>query len=817
MPFLFGNVKSLFTFVKDCLNIYTFTMTLKFFSCFRILLLLSVLFSGCTSREDFTKYADPFLGSVHCRWFFFTPASVPMGMAKLSPHTNAHYGNQGGWEPVGYDYRDNTIEGFGHFHEFQIGGLVSMPTVGKIKTSPGDTGKSYSGYRSGFLKKTEIAEPGYYSVHLKDYNIKAELTATERVGFHRYTYPETEKAKNIIFDIGHQQGESGPVLDAGIKLKENGELEGYIITSPVYVQNYNRGCEVRMYFVIKLDATPSSWGVFREDTIYQNLKEISGSGTGMYLTFSTNGAKAIGMKVGLSYTGIDNARLNLYAESDGISFNKARKEAKRKWNEVFSRIEVKDGNLANKIKFYTGLYHAMLGRGISSDVNGAYPMYNGKIGHIPLDRENKPEYSHYNSDATWGAFWNLEQVWSLAYPEVFSSFVRSNLDIYNDCGWLPDGVAGSCFVPGVPSNFMGLLIASAYNHGIKDFDVQKGYQAALKNETGWQDRPVGVGKYDTRDFIEKGFITNDVIWQGWKFSASHTLEYCFSAFAVGEFAKNLGKTEDYRRLISLAGGYKNLFDSAYGYMRPVESDGVFVKDFSPKMVWNGFQEGNSLQYTWYVPQDIGGLIKMMGENRFNERLDSIFRASEELEFGGGRILNSFSGLESVYNQGNQPSLHISYLFNYSGKPWLTQKWKKKICDTFYGTDPVHGYGYGQDEDQGQLGSWFVLASLGLFDVQGGANSVPVYQLSGPLFNEIIIHLNKSYYTGNQFKITCKRESDNSCYISEVKLNGKKLTRPWITHQEVISGGELEYVLTDNPNYAWCGTEYHRPPSMSDSK
>ncbi|OFY65530.1 MAG: alpha-mannosidase [Bacteroidetes bacterium RBG_13_43_22] len=782
--------------------------------CQLTLIISLFVLSGCNNSGNFIKYADPFIGSIHCRWFFFTPASVPMGMAKLGPHTDAHYGNQGGWEPVGYDFRHASIEGFGHFHEFQIGGLVIMPTVGELLTVPGDLKDTISGYRSGFKKETEKAEPGYYSVELEDYKILVELTATERVGFHRYTFPASKQSR-ILFDVGNRQGESGPVIDASVRYTDQNEIEGYIVTYPVYVENYHPECDVKMYFVAKLNRNPDNTGVFVGDSIIENGNSIRGKGAGLYLTFGTYENEIIEIMVGLSYTSIENARKNLIAETEDRSFNMARSEAQKKWNEMLGIIEVKGSTDENLVKFYTGLYHVLLGRGISNDVDGSYPKCSGEIGKIPLDKNGKPQYSHFNSDATWGAFWNLEQVWALAYPEILSDYVKCHLDYYNDCGWLPDGIAQGCYVPGVPSNFLSVAIASAWNHGIRDFDIEKAFEAIKKNETGWQERPVGVGKYDVKDFIENGYIPNDVIWRGWKFSGSHTLEYCFSSYAASELAIQLDKEEDYQHFRRLAEGYKNLFDHSIMFMRPKERDSSFVVDFTPEMVWNGFQEGNSWQYSWYVPHDVSGLISIMGSDNFNNKLDSIFSESEKLEFGGGKKIHSFSGLEAVYNHGNQPSLHISFLFNYSGKPWLTQKWTRKICDSFYGITPLHGYGYGQDEDQGQLGAWFVLASMGLFDVQGGANRSPTYQLGSPVFDEIVIHLDSKYYQRGKFKIKVNRTSENSTYIDHALLNGKELNKPWIYHDELIRGGILELLMSDAPNKNWCQPDYIRPPSMSD--
>ena len=275
----------------------------------KITLLVSIisLTASFVFGQELTKYVDPNIGTAHSRWFFYTPAAVPFGMAKLAPSTNAHYGNEQGWEAIGYDDRDSSIEGFANLHEFQVGGIVFAPTVGELQTVPGDLDNPDGGYRSRFDRKNEYATAGYYSVWLDDYKVKAELTATKRVGFHRYTFPETTSA-NILFDIGNQQGESGKVKDAEVHLTADGRVEGYVITEPEYVKKYQKGADVKMYFSAVLDKKPTAWGTFRGKETFENHKEINGVGSGLYLTFNTRENEAVTIKVGLSYTSIENCK-----------------------------------------------------------------------------------------------------------------------------------------------------------------------------------------------------------------------------------------------------------------------------------------------------------------------------------------------------------------------------------------------------------------------------------------------------------------------------------------------------------------------------
>lgn len=749
---------------------------------------------GCSTSTSSTKalvdYVDPNIGTAHCRWFFYTPAAIPFGMAKLAPSTDAHLGNPGGWQAVGYDFRHTSIEGFANFHEFQVGGVVFAPTVGELQTVPGELENPDGGYRSRFDKKDEVAAPGYYSVLLKDYGVKAELTAMKRVGFHRYTYPKTEQA-NLIFDIGNKQGESGEVKDAEVQYFEDGRVEGYVITSPVYVNIYQKGADVRMYFSAVLNKKPVQVGTFVKDVVNPGKHQEKGPGAGLYMTFSTEEQEAVEVKVGLSYTSIENARFNRETEAADVTFDQAKKNATDVWNESLSRIYVEGGKETDKVKFYTGLFHALLGRGLASDANGYYPKNNGTVGRIALDEEGNPVHQHYNTDAIWGGFWNLTQLWSLAYPEYYSDWIKSQLLVYQDTGWLGDGIACSKYVSGVGTNFTSLAIAAAYNCGIRDFDVKQGYEAALKNEVEWRGRLEGAGKMDVRQFVERGYspyekrfdmVTRE---EGSGFGASHTMEYSFSSFAVSQFAKHLGKEDDYKLLSNLSNGWKNLYDPETRLIRPKDTKGNFLEDFNPLAPWKGFQEGNAVQYTFYVPHQIDELVDLVGQETFNNRLDSIFLLSQKNIFGGGKEVDAFAGLKTVYNHGNQPNLHISWLFNFSGKPYLSQKWVRAILDEFYGLEGIHGYGYGQDEDQGQLGAWYVMSALGLFDVKGLTEIDPKFQIGAPLFDKVTVRLNKDYYPGEKFVIEAKKQAVGDCYLQDISLNNRPQDTVQLPFSEVV--------------------------------
>lgn len=777
---------------------------IKFFTVALSVCLSQPLMAG---NSDLTQYVRPNIGTVHSRWFFYTPAALPFGMAKLGASTNGTYGNEQGWEAVGYDDVHTSIDGFPCLHEFQIGGILLMPVTGSIKNIPGKLDSPDKGWRSRFDKKDEHATAGYYSVVLKDYRIKVELTATERVGFQRYTFPESDSA-HVIFDIGNRLGESGNVRDAYIRQVDEHTLEGYVVTEPEYVKKYQTGATVSMFFYAKVNRSPLSVSVLYRGGRTSGGTEIKGPGAMMVLDYKTHDREKVDFKIGLSYTSIENARHNLEKEASGVTFEKARTLAKKKWNEALSRIEVSGGTQESKIKFYTGLYHVLLGRGLASDVNGSYPTNSGEVGQIELNSDGTPKYNHYNTDAIWGGYWNLTNLWAMAYPEYYNDWIQSQMLVYRDAGWLGDGIAASRYVSGVGTNMVSIAFSGAYCSGIRDFDVASAYKAALKNELEWQGRLEGAGKMDVRQFAEKGYVPyNDEIYfgtsdKGSAFSASHTLEYSFSSYAVAQWAKALGKIDDYKKLMDLSTGWTKLFDDTMKVIRPRMADGRFIENFNPLEPWRGFQEGNAIQYTFFVPQDPVGLIRKVGKDLFNQRLDSIFVEARKSVFGGGKVAYAFSGLQSPYNHGNQPNLHISWLFNYSGKPYLTQKWTRLICDEFYGVTGEHGYGYGQDEDQGQLGAWFVLSSMGLFDVQGGACDNPTFQIGSPMFDRIEIKLNSKYAKGKTFVIETENNGKDSYYVQSAELNGKPLDNCWLYRRDLFKGGVLKLKMGKVPNYKW---------------
>ncbi|TPG66359.1 GH92 family glycosyl hydrolase [Hymenobacter nivis] len=771
--------------------------------------LLAAPGAGAQTGPGVLRYAQPNVGTAHSRWFFYTPAAVPYGMAKLAPSTNGHYGNASGWEAVGYDTRQNSIEGFVHFHEWQVGGVSFMPTTGALRVTPGELDGPDTGYRSPFDRKNQVAEPGYYKVLLDKYRITAELTATKRVGFHRYTFPKSDQAR-ILLDIGNKQGESSEVTDASVQMLDATHFAGFVTTSPKYVQTYDPGGRVAMYFYGELSKKPASVGAFGAGGVQENTTAAKGPGAGLFLTYRTTDKDRVEIKVGLSYTSTANAKANLLAEARQLTFDQAKAQAQATWQRELGKLAVEGPDEASKVKFYTGLFHALLGRGIASDVSGAYPKHGGQAGQLPAAGPGKARPEFLNTDAIWGGYWNLTQLWALAYPEWYGNFVNTQLQVYQDKGWFGDGLANSEYVSGVGTNFVGLAVAGAYQAGIRNYDVGLAYRAVKANELNWQHRAFGSGKMDVKAFAQLGYVPfkdeykvqNGVYYKtdstGSYFAASHTLEYSFSAFAAAQMAKSLGKPADYKALLKLSNGWRALFNPQNKLMQPKKADGTFVDHFDPYEPWRGFQEGNAVQYTFFVPQNPAALIAAIGPRQFTSRLDSIFTASAKNSFGGGKEIDAFAGIKAIYNHGNQPNLHISWLFNFAGQPWLTQKWTRAICDEFYGTEPIHGYGYGQDEDQGQLGSWYVMAALGLFDVKGFTDARPIVELGSPIFSKATIRLGAQ----KNLVIEAKNTAKANVYVQAATFNGRPLANCWLYRDELMRGGRLVFTMGPQPNKAW---------------
>ncbi len=451
--------------------------------------------------------------------------------------------------------------------------------------------------------------------------------------------------------------------------------------------------------------------------------------------------------------------------------------ARNTWNRLLKKIEVEGGLETDKLKFYTNFYRSYCSRTIYSDVNGKYVDMCEKVRQLP-----DPESPVYGCDAFWNTFWNLNQLWSLVTPDIANKWVKSQLEIYDRGGWLSKGPAGIEYSGIMVASHEIALIVNAYQKGIRHYDEQKAYKAMKKIQTapGVPHECGGfAGNHNLQSYMDKGFVPDE------RGPVSNTLEYAYDDWCVSQMALALKKKDDYKYFSTRSQNYRNVFDPQSQYIRPRHESGAWIEDFVPVTKARGkednfgnryYIEGNAWQYTWFIPHDVQGLIRLLGKNEFNRRLNEGFEKSRP------KFVSEF------VNHSNQPNMQAAWLFNYSGKPWLTQKWVREILNNYYGTAPIDGYP--GDEDQGQMGAWYVMSAIGLFEMDGGCAVDPVYEISGPIFDKITIHLDNKYYRGKTFVIETTNNSHKNKYIQSAELNGKSLNNFWIKHNELIEGGKL---------------------------
>jgi predicted alpha-1,2-mannosidase len=741
-------------------------------------------------------YADPLLGTSESRWMLNPAATMPFGMVQLGPD------NQGDVWKSGYEYTLNNVGGFSHIHSWTMVGLSVMPTVGVLQTERGaadapTTGWT-TGYRSRIYKETEKASPGYYGVKLMNGDITTEMTTTNRAGFFKFTYPNEEDA-HILLDLNIPGEAVTNILDARFTKVSDNEIEGYSHQK----WSWN---EYTVHFVIRFNKPIEGFGGWVGSKTSKNVTEVAGRGkVGAYADFKTKKGEVIQMQTAISLVSINGARLNLETEMNPFKWNfeAARANARNTWNNLLGKIKVEGSTEVNKKKFYTNLYRSYVARTTWSDVDGKYVDPNEVI------RQVDPKTPILGSDAFWNTFWNLNQLWTLVNPDIASKWSRSFLEIYKSGGWLPKGPAGIEYSGIMEASHEISLIVSSYQKGIRDFDVPTAFEAMIHQQTtpGVKTPENGfAGNRYYESYLKLGYVPNE---EG---QVSNTLEYAYDDWCVAQFAKALGKTSEYNMFMKRAGNYKNVWDPAVKYVRMKNRDGSWVKDWSPYCCTNfsgpGYLEGNGWQYSFFNPHDVQGILNLMGKDEFNNRLNEGFEKSVKFNFNAPADMYDLVPI----NHGNQPNMQAAWLFNYSGKPWLTQKWTREIMNRYYGSTPYHGW-LG-DEDEGQMGAWYVMAAMGLFETDGGASTKPFYEIGGPIFNKITITLDNHYYKGKSFTIEAKNTSDANRYIQSATFNGNPLNKPWIYHTDVVNGGKLVLVMGPTPNKNWGIRPEDAPPSMS---
>ena len=712
-----------------------------------------------------TDYVNPFVGTA-AHGHTFPGATLPFGMVQLSPDTHTE-----GWDWCsGYHYSDNSIIGFSHTHLSGTGrgellDVLLMPTIGSVQFNPGTRENPDSGYRSRFSHTKEAARPGFYNVYLEDYGVDAQLTASKRVGFHKYDF-QKEGVQNLVIDLAHS-------------LKSDSISEGYIKIigdSMVVGSHKSRGwgegdelywVEHEVFFAARLSRSFKHAVFFNDGNVSKELGEARGGSVKVNLIFDDEEDNQLLVKVGISSVDIDGAINNVDVEIPHWDFDKTRQEANAAWEKVLETFIVEDDDTATKETFYTAVYHACVAPFTASDSDGRYMGFDRKI-------HQAKGFTMMTGLSLWDTFRAANPLYTLIDTALVTDIIQSMLAQYDQYGLLPVwplcNSETNCMIGyhAVP------VIVDAYLKGIKGFDAEKAYQAMKKSAL--QD------DFDIQYLKRYNYIPRDLAPT---ISVARTLEYAFDDYCIALMAEELGKTEDYAYFQKRAESYKNLLDPETGFMRGKDSNGMFRPDFDP---WNAvnatsdFIEGNSWQYSWFVPHDIPALIEGMGgHQRFIARLDSLFQVSSELD---ENTPMDVSGLIGQYAHGNEPSHHVAYLYTLAGEARKTQERVNQICKELYSNRPD---GLCGNEDMGQMSAWYVFSAMGFYPVNPAGGE---YVIGKPMFEKIEV----KFPNGKSLIIKAKGLSEDNRYVHRHSLNGKVLQSGIINHSQLIEGGLLEFQM-----------------------
>lgn len=721
------------------------------------------------------QHVNPFIGTAG-HGHTYPGATLPLSMVQLSPDTGVE-----GWDWCsGYNYADSSIIGFSHTHlsgtgVADFGDILIMPMVGKPKIIPGFKEDPDSGYRSRFSHDQEWATPGYYKVRLQDYDITAELTTTKRTGFHRYTFPETSEA-HFILDLQHG-------LDPARFYWFEDRLPEHVTSAEVEIVNdtlitgkrISNGWakEQHIYFALAFSKPMDNAIIIANDHLHA-MKKAVGTNLKVLTDFKTSLNEEVMVKVGISAVSKENAMENLQKENPHWDFDKVKEEANETWHKEFSKIRI-EASEKDKELFYTALYHASLAPNLFSDSNSSYRGMDGKT-HKATD------FDKYTTFSLWDTYRGLHPLTTIISPSVVNDFVHSMMSYYEQFGSLPIYPLVSNETYTMSGYHSVPVIVDAIFKGLTDVDEEKALEAMIA--TSRKD-VLGI------PFLEQyGYIPNDKE----RFSSSRTLEFAFDDYAIALLAKRLNKDSTYQHYLNRSKNYKNLFDSDKGFFRGKNSDGTWAEvNFDPtiaKRGWYHFQEGNAWQYLWSVLHDIPGLSDLIGGAEvMDKKLDDFFTTETTASEAAP---DDVSGLIGQYAHGNEPSHHVAYLYNYIGKPWKSQEMVAKIVREMYKNTPDGIVG---NEDCGQMSAWYVFSTLGFYSVN------PIdgrYMIGTPKFKKATLEVQGR----KAFTIESVGVSDRNIYIQSAKLNGKKLDRSWITHEEIIQGGELKFVMGPSPNKKW---------------
>lgn len=703
-------------------------------------------------------------------------AVVPFGMVQLSPDTGTE-----GWDWCsGYHYSDSTIEGFTHTHLSGtgcgcLGDVLLMPTVGDVYLEAGSPG---DGYASKFSHAQEQATPGYYRVFLETPKVTAELTATARCGFHRYTFPASD-ASHIILDLAHGVG-NGPV-EAALHVENDHTISGYRISD-------GWGGKRAIYFVAQFSKPFESFGIEQDGRrLPADTHDAQGRIVKAFFNYKTAAGENLLVKVGISGTGIEGARKNLAAEIPGWNFNRVHAAAVRQWKKIFDAVQVQSFDPHIEKTFYANLYLSSLAPTLFNDVDGTYRGY---------DHQNHADagFQNYTTFSIWDIYRAEWPLLTLLQPQRVNDIVQTLLAGYREIGqhttpiWPLWGNETWCMI-GYHSVDM---IAAAYLDGFRGFDSEAAYQAM--RDTAMQDRN-GLETYK-----ELGYVASQPGDQ----ATSKTLEYAFDDWCIAKMAEALGHQDDARLFYQRAANYRNLFDRTTEFFRGRKADGSWRTPFSPiALVGDEYTEADAWQYAFDVQQDVPGMIALYGgDEGFISKMDIMFTTNSFIETG----IPDISGRIGQYSQGDEQSHHVAYLYDYAGAPYKTQYWVRQVMSTEYGDTPAGECG---NVDCGQMAAWYVLSALGLYPMNPDSG---VFAIGSPTITRAVIHLDRKQYHGRTFTVIAENNSAQNIYIQSATLNGKPFNQPWIARDEIISGGTLRFVMGPQPNPAWGAAPDEVPPA-----
>ncbi|MGR4875481.1 GH92 family glycosyl hydrolase [Pseudoxanthomonas sp. LARHCG66] len=745
------------------------------------------------------KAVDPFIGTGG-EGHTYPGATVPYGMVQLSPDTRIQPRKDGyGWA-AGYRYDDTTIVGFSHTHfsgtgHSDLGDLLLMPTTGELKLERGDPDKPGSGYTSRFRHATETAQPGYYAVTLDDYDVRTELTASARVGMHRYHFPAGKPA-HVVLDLRTSMYDyPGKVSWSRVRVRADGTVTGFRET-----RGWAPGRQV--YFALRFSQPVTGHALHNteQDIPYKGFPppgekdprqraQIEGRQLVAAFDLAPGAGKPVLVKVAISPVSEDNAIANLDAESPGWDFDGMRASAKQQWSEALGAVDAQ-GDPAQRTRFYTALYHTLLGPTLFMDSDGRYRGPDNAV-------HQAKGWTNYSTFSLWDTYRALHPLATLVQPpQRTNDFVNSLLAARRESpyGVLPvwsfHGQETWCMIGyhAVP------VIADAYMKGIRGYDAEEALQAMVAS--------ANYGPYDgIAQYRELGYVPIDEEGE----AASKTLEYAFDDWTVAQMARAMGKADVAATFDKRAANWKHAFDADTGFMRARKRDGSFRTPFDPSASGYGtdYTEGNAWQYSWYVPQDVAGLAEAQGgDDALLARLDAVFDAKVDASVFAH--MEDITGLIGWYAHGNEPSHHVAYLYAYAGQPWRTQARLQRIMATQYAARPD---GLAGNDDLGQMSAWYVFTALGFYPVTPGSNQ---YIIGRPFLPRATLHLPN----GKRFAIIADGLDDAHAYVGSASLNGKPLTRAYLTHDEILAGGELRFMMQAQPNTTWATDPTQRPYSMS---